>query len=313
MTFFYYDDDFLHHDTGRHPECAERLAQVTRHLRGGELWNQLDHRPVTPASEEVLAANHSKEHVARMREVASRGGGRVEADTVLSEGSYVAASKAAGAAIDAVASVLSDSSRNAFCLVRPPGHHALAHAPMGFCMFNNVALAARAAIERHRLDRVLIVDWDVHHGNGTQDVFYSNERIGFFSIHRAPFYPYTGAADETGSGAGLGYTRNVPVSYGTSPTQFVQKFRESVEQFADKVRPQLILISAGFDAHRLDPIGSLDLDVDDFRSLSQIVLQVAARHCQGRVVSLLEGGYNVDVLPLCVATHLETLIAASNE
>lgn len=312
MTFFYYDDDFLEHDTGRHPECAERLVQVTRHLRGDKLWNQLQHQTVAPASEDLLATNHAPAHIARMREVADRGGGRVEADTVLSGGSYRAASKAAGAAVDAVAAVVTGQTSNAFCLVRPPGHHALAHAPMGFCLFNNVAIAARAAIDRHSLDRVLIVDWDVHHGNGTQDVFYTDERVGFFSIHRSPFYPYTGSSEEKGSGAGLGYTRNVPISYGTPPSRFVETFREAVEEFAAQVRPQLILISAGFDAHRLDPIGSLDLEVDDFQSLTEIVMQLARQHCQGRVVSLLEGGYNVDVLPLCVARHLGTLLAASS-
>jgi acetoin utilization deacetylase AcuC-like enzyme len=182
---------------------------------------------------------------------------------------------------------------------------------MGFCLFNNVAVAAHIALAEFDVSRVLIVDWDVHHGNGTQDSFWEEDRVGFFSIHRYPFYPGTGAASETGAGKGLGFTRNVPVKYGTSRDDYHSLFEKHLDEFAKKIKPQLILISAGFDAHREDPIGSLGLETEDFTRLTKTVLQLADEHCAGRVVSLLEGGYHVDRLADCVKVHLETLLAAS--
>jgi acetoin utilization deacetylase AcuC-like enzyme len=191
--------------------------------------------------------------------------------------------------------------------MRPPGHHALPDAAMGFCLLANVAIAARVATDEFGLDRVLIVDWDVHHGNGTQQIFWEDPRVGYFSIHRFPFYPGSGDADETGSGVGLGTTCNVPVRNGTPPAEFLARFRTQLESFADRMRPQLILISAGFDAHRDDPVGSLDLETEDFLPLSEIVMEIARTHADGRVVSLLEGGYNTSALCGCVATHVEAL------
>jgi acetoin utilization deacetylase AcuC-like enzyme len=204
--------------------------------------------------------------------------------------------------------VLAGEDRTALCLVRPPGHHALADYAMGFCLFNNVAIAARVAIDEHDLERVLVVDWDVHHGNGTQDTFYADGRVGYFSAHRWPFYPGSGAADETGIGAGLGATRNLPLEFGTPRATYRDRFRRELEDFAARIRPQLVLVSAGFDAHRDDPIGSLGLEVEDFAELTQMVLDVASVHAGGRVVSLLEGGYNPPILAECVAAHLGRLI-----
>lgn len=179
---------------------------------------------------------------------------------------------------------------------------------MGFCLFNNVAVAALVAVEEFHLDRVLVIDWDVHHGNGTQDIFWENEQVGFLSIHRHPFYPGTGDADETGAGRGLGFTRNLPIEYGTTREAYHAQFERSLENFAEKVRPQLVLISAGFDAHREDPIGSLKLEVEDFARLTKTVLAVAKAHADARVVSVLEGGYHVDRLAESVGVHLEELL-----
>ena len=168
------------------------------------------------------------------------------------------------------------------------------------------------ATDEHQLDRVLIVDWDVHHGNGTQDAFWTDPRVGFFSIHRWPFYPGTGDSDETGSGDGLGTTLNLPVQFGTPRSEYLARFRAALEKFADKLHPQLVLISAGFDSHREDPIGSLELETEDFQKLSRVVQDVADTHAQGRVVSVLEGGYNPGVLAACVEAHLSELLRASN-
>jgi acetoin utilization deacetylase AcuC-like enzyme len=181
---------------------------------------------------------------------------------------------------------------------------------MGFCIYGNVAVAAADALATHGLDRVLVVDFDVHHGNGTQEMFYDNGRVGFLSIHRYPFYPGTGAADETGTGAGLGLIKNVPLPYGVSRPDYLAAFRSALDALADKVRPELVLISAGFDAHAEDPVGDLGLEVEDFQELTKAVLDVAKTHAGGRVVSVLEGGYNVSILAGCVAAHLETLLDA---
>jgi acetoin utilization deacetylase AcuC-like enzyme len=183
---------------------------------------------------------------------------------------------------------------------------------MGFCLFNNIALAARVATDEYRLDRVLIVDWDVHHGNATQDSFYEDPRVGFFSIHRYPFYPGTGAREETGSGAGLGSTRNLPVIFGTPRREILDLFIKELDDFAARIRPQLVLISAGFDGHRADPIGSLGLEVDDFATFTQFVLDVAGSYADGRLVSILEGGYNPPVLAECIRAHLSMLCHAES-
>jgi acetoin utilization deacetylase AcuC-like enzyme len=181
---------------------------------------------------------------------------------------------------------------------------------MGFCLFNNVAVAAAHARAQHQLDRVLIVDWDVHHGNGTQDIFYEDGQVHFLSVHRYPFYPGTGAADETGAGKGLGAIHNVPLKFGSSRAKFRDAFRSALEKQAEHCKPDLVLISAGFDAHTDDPIGSLGLESEDFATLTQNVIDVASVHCQGRVVSLLEGGYDLDALAESVEIHLAGLLAA---
>jgi acetoin utilization deacetylase AcuC-like enzyme len=206
--------------------------------------------------------------------------------------------------------VVKQDARQALCLVRPPGHHALHDSAMGFCLFNHVAIAARTAVAELGLDRVLIVDWDVHHGNGTQDAFWEDEQIGFLSIHRWPFYPGTGAADETGAGRGAGTTLNLPTHYGVSRREFRERFQTGLERMVEKLRPQRVIVSAGFDAHAADPIGSLGLEEEDFAMLTELVQQAADSYAEGRLVSVLEGGYNLDVLPRCVEAHLRQLLKA---
>ncbi len=312
MTLLYYHDRFLDHVTGaRHPERPARLAQVVSHLEREGLIAQCHREIWQPISPQRLARVHRPEYSAHVQALAQRGGARVEQDTVICPASFDVACLGAGAVADAVDRLLQGQDKNALCLIRPPGHHALTNNAMGFCLFNSIAVGARVATDEHQLDRVLIVDWDVHHGNGTQATFWTDPRVGFLSIHRWPFYPGTGDSDETGSGLGLGATVNLPVQFGTPRGEYLRRFQTALEDFADRLRPQLILISAGFDSHRDDPIGSLELETEDFITLTQIVLGSANTHCQGRVVSVLEGGYNPGILAGCIEVHLRELLKTS--
>jgi acetoin utilization deacetylase AcuC-like enzyme len=308
MTLLYASPLFLEHDTGAHPERALRLAAISRHLEAEGLASKCRQPEWNPASREQIGRLHLDTWYDQVRDYAAAGGGRIEADTVVSERSFDAATLAAGAVCDAVGRVLQGEDPTALCLVRPPGHHAVPKGAMGFCLFNNIAIGAKEAIAAHSLDRVLIVDWDVHHGNGTQDMFWTDEQVGFFSIHRWPFYPGTGEEGETGSGKGLGYTRNLPIEYGTSREDYLAHFETELSDFAARVKPQLVLLSAGFDAHRQDPIGSLQLETEDFAELTQIVRQIAAMHSDGKLVSVLEGGYHPDRLAESVGLHLQGLL-----
>jgi acetoin utilization deacetylase AcuC-like enzyme len=309
VTLLYTNPRFRQHITGSHPEHPRRLVAIDAHLQQTGLLTQCNVPQWAPATIEQLERVHDPHYVEHIRRYAAAGGGPIEADTIISEHSYEVATFAAGAACDAVRHVVAGEETTALCLVRPPGHHARPHDAMGFCLFNNVAIAARSAIEERGLDRVLIVDWDVHHGNGTQETFWVDGRVGFLSIHRWPFYPGTGDADETGSGRGLGWISNVPVQFGTPRREFHDRFEQALIDLAVKVQPQLILISAGFDAHREDPIGSLELETEDFSRLTRTVLGIARQYAGGRTVSLLEGGYNPQRLAECVEVHLTELLA----
>jgi acetoin utilization deacetylase AcuC-like enzyme len=308
MTLLYRDDRFLHHQTGNHPESADRIRSIHSMLDQHDASGRCRTNPWEPLPGEQLDAVHAAAYLQQLQQVTRQGGGLLDADTLASEQSWDVARLAAGAVTDAVRRVIDGDDPRALCLVRPPGHHALPDRAMGFCLLNNIALAARAAIDQHGLDRVLIVDWDVHHGNGTQDIFWRDEQVGFLSIHRWPFYPGSGEEQETGGGPGLGTTRNLPVTMGTSRKDYLARFQRELEDFAARVNPQLVLLSAGFDAHRLDPVGSLGLETEDYQPLTQSVMEIADSYCGGRLVSALEGGYHVEALADCVAVHLDCLM-----
>jgi acetoin utilization deacetylase AcuC-like enzyme len=312
MTILYTDPLFLRHNTGRHPECADRLRAVTARLEQAGLTAKCRPGEYVPLQADDARRVHAAAQVQLAKQVAEHGGGYLDSDTRVSRDSYDVALAAAGACAAAVDAVLAGSDRNALCLVRPPGHHATPTHSMGFCLFNNIALAANRARTAHGLTRVLIVDWDVHHGNGTQDVFYEAPDVVFYSVHRygRGFYPGTGAADETGRGPGAGHVFNLPLPYGVSRKQYLAAFTTTLEKAADAIRPELVLVSAGFDAHASDPIGSLGLETEDFTILTRRVLDVARTHAQGRLVSCLEGGYNLNALAEGVQTHLEELLGA---
>jgi acetoin utilization deacetylase AcuC-like enzyme len=308
MVMLYYDAAFLHHETGDHPECPARIIPASRQLHQMAIHLGCDRPTWKPLTLDDLSLVHSREYSDSVKQVCTAGGGQLDDDTTVSAQSYEVALLAAGAVADAVERVLQGAERRAFCLVRPPGHHALGDRAMGFCLFNNVALGARLAIRKHGLARVLIVDWDVHHGNGTQEIFWDDAQVGFFSIHRWPFYPGTGAADEIGGGAALGTKLNVPITYGTSRADYIAAFVTALEQIAARMQPELILISAGFDTHKLDPVGSLDLETADFQTLTRHVVEIANRYAGGRIVSVLEGGYHPAALADCVELHVHELL-----
>jgi len=261
-----------------------------------------------PCDRTCLARVHIPAYIEEIWAFARAGGGYLDSDTVCGPSSYDVAALAAGSVVDAVRRLVAGEDLTAFCLVRPPGHHALAGQAMGFCIFNNVAIGAAAAIEEYGLDRVLIVDFDVHHGNGTQAIFWEDPRVGFLSIHRWPFYPGTGSADERGAGNGWGSTVNLPIEAGTSRNDYMNVFTARLRSFADHIRPQLVLVSAGFDAHRTDPLGNLGLEAEDYATITDRIMEIAMVHAKGRVVSVLEGGYNPPALAQCVAEHLGRLI-----
>lgn len=292
-----------------HPERPERLKAILRHLERTGLFAACPKGTIREASREELLRVHSASYLERIAGFESEGGGPIEQDTWLSPGSNLAARLAAGAAVDAVSSVVDGPRKRALCLVRPPGHHARPKDAMGFCLFGNVAVAAADAIQRLEMNRVLIVDFDVHHGNGTQEMFYDDPAVAYLSVHRFPFYPGTGALDETGTGRGLGLTKNIPLPADVTRSHFHAAFRAGVESLADRIRPELVIISAGFDAHEEDPVGGLGLVEEDFEILTRELIDIAEVHAQGRIVSVLEGGYNVSRLAGCVEVHLRSLLA----
>ncbi|QDT43800.1 Histone deacetylase-like amidohydrolase [Gimesia alba] len=307
MADFFQSPTFLLHETGEHPENSVRLKKIKERVATEKITNLQSVVQWDTGTRQQILRVHTADYLRELKQYCAEGGGRIETDTVVCLESYDVATYAAGCAVTAVNEVLGKKTKRAFCAVRPPGHHALPDQAMGFCLLNNVAIAARHAIKQHQLNRVLIVDWDVHHGNGTQDIFYKDGQVYFFSAHRFPFYPGTGTAAETGAGDGLGTIWNLPLAFGISRKDYFAKFERMLLDAARKCRPELILISAGFDAHKDDPIGSLGLETEDFGKLTQLVLNVANEYCDGKVVSLLEGGYNPEKLAESVVSHLKVL------
>lgn len=298
------------HDTGfGHPETSMRYRVVMDALKGDEkLWGSLAEITPDKARQGIVQAAHTKDHFKRVERAFADGLDRLDADTVISMQSFDASLLAAGGAIAAVDAVMEGRTRNAFVAVRPPGHHATAERAMGFCLFNNVAVAARYAQNKYKeIERVAVVDWDVHHGNGTQGIFYSDPTVYFFSMHQYPWYPGTGSRGETGQGKGLGTTMNLPMRAFTPSREQKSAFESGIENIGGSFKPDLIFISAGFDAHLTDPLGQLQLEDPDYRSMTQTVMEWADSACAGRVVSCLEGGYNLETLGETVRSHVAEL------
>ncbi len=303
-----YDPVYLGHDTGDHPENGRRLERVVGLLSSSHLRPELVSVAPGPASLEDLLRVHSPAHVAMVDRSSSGGGGWLDGDTVTSPGSYEAAIYAAGGVGRAVAAVINGDVESAFALVRPPGHHATRTSAMGFCLFNNVAIAARVALQKHGLERVLIVDFDVHHGNGTQDIFYSDGQVMYISTHQYPLYPGTGRVEETGVAAGLGGTVNIPLPPGSGDREYLLAFEEIVAPAARRFEPQMVLVSAGYDAHWADNISSMQVTVEGYARMSAMLRRLARELCQGRIVFALEGGYHLEALAHSVKAGIEVLL-----
>ncbi|MCL0094415.1 histone deacetylase [Dehalococcoidales bacterium] len=309
---FVYDPIYLKHDTGRHVESAKRLEAIISHLEKSQLKHQLI--PIKPAaaSIEEISLVHYKQYISYIQDVAQRGGGRLDADTVMSPNSYQVAIYAAGGTIRATEAVMKGKLASALALVRPPGHHATPQRAMGFCLFNNVAIAAKYALAKYKLERILIIDFDVHHGNGTQEIFYDNPEVLYISTHQYPFYPGTGSIEEDGSGVAKGTTVNIPLPAGCGDVEYLLVFEQIIIPIARRFNPQLILVSAGYDLHWVDRMAMMQVSVTGFGQMVKIIKELADELCSRRLVFSLEGGYNLTALAASVKATFDVLLGNTN-
>ena len=312
---YVWDARYKQHDTGRgHPERAERLGAIERAITAAGLKPRLQQIPPRVCAEKWLLAAHGADYLKLVREAVAQGRSNLPTgDTLISAGSLDAALLAAGGVLAACDAVISGQVQSAFCAVRPPGHHASADRGMGFCVFNNVAIAARYLQQQYGLERILILDWDVHHGNGTYDILKQDQHVFQFHLHQSPLYPGTGRAEETGEGQGKGFTLNNPLPAGAGLKEILPLFQKKLLPAMETFKPQFILISAGFDAHEADPLGGLKLTTADYAKLTEVVCDLAERYGGGRIISVLEGGYDLTALGESVAAHLRVLIARAKQ
>lgn len=304
------DPIYKQHDTGfGHPESPQRYDAITKALTDAGILACTTAIAKHDATENELTLCHTDKYIAIVREDVDSGKADLSTgDTAICPKSFEVALAAVGGVLNAIDAVMTGKVTNAFCAVRPPGHHARPAQGMGFCLFNNIAIAARHAQKNHGIEKVLIADWDVHHGNGTQDIFYEDPTVFFFSTHQSPWYPFTGFAGETGTGKAKGTTMNCPFAAGTGMKEIGGAFRDKLLPAVARFKPDLILISAGFDSRMDDPLGRFRLSDDDFAELTKLLKRAAAEHCKGRLVSVLEGGYNLAGLASAARAHIEALM-----
>ena len=309
---FLYDERYLEHNPGSlHPECPERLLSTINYLKTLQWFKNLKCLKPHMADIDWILAVHSYNYIHRAEEACSKGNNILDTpDVGISKTSFDIAKLAVGGILYLADQVISGSIKNGFALIRPPGHHAEKDMAMGFCLFNNIAILAKYLQKQHGLDKILILDWDVHHGNGTQHTFEEDPSVLYVSLHQYPFYPGTGSANETGVGRGEGLTLNCPMLAGADDKDYKEAFLKRILPKVREFKPETVLISAGFDAHKEDPLANIWLSTECFRWMSERVMEIADEFSQGRIISLLEGGYNLKVLPLCVATHLEVLLGS---
>jgi len=306
---YIYSPIFLKHSAAGHPEAPQRLEAIMEVWQDTRLLEKLIALQPTPATKEQILRVHSQKHLNTLDYANRRGGLQIDGDTYMNEFSLDAAYLAAGAAINAVDSVMTGMVDASFALVRPPGHHATRDLAMGFCLINNIAVAAQYALDRYNLERALVMDFDVHHGNGTQDIFYSSHNVYYFSTHRYPFYPGSGHWRDVGADEGLGYTFNVPLPHSVGNDQFARIFDELLYPAMEHYHPQLVLVSAGYDAHWADPLGALTLlDARGYHYLAQVLCSIASEFAEGRIAFILEGGYNFDALGWSTYATMQALL-----
>ncbi|MGA2033602.1 MAG: histone deacetylase [Thermoguttaceae bacterium] len=312
-TALVYDDiENVHAPAAGGPECPQRYKAIMAAIAASSCFSTLRPYKPRPATDDEIRFCHAESYLLKARREIESGAGKLSSgDTYVCRRSLEAAYAASGAACVGIRAVVDGQAKNAFCPLRPPGHHATADRGMGFCIFNNAAVAARYAQRRHGVGKLLIIDWDVHHGNGTQDIFYEDGSVFYFSTHQSPWYPWTGRRDETGRGKGLGTTMNWPLLRGAGRNDFLPAFH-ALAAAMDRYRPELVIISAGFDARHGDPLGRLELTDDDFAELTGLALEIARVHARGRLVSILEGGYDLGGLASAAAMHCGTLARAGN-
>lgn len=308
ITGYASDPFYLRHETEPHPENPGRLTAIQNRLESSKFYNNLI--PIQPrkATAEEIGLVHDTGYVASVKQSCADQVRNLDADTVISSDSYDAALLSAGAGISAIDQLIDGNIHNAFCAVRPPGHHAEHDHAMGFCLFNNVGVAARYAQKTKGLNKIFIFDWDVHHGNGSQHSFYSDPSIYYSSMHQYPFYPGTGAGEETGTGDGLGTTLNLPMDAYSDDDDYLSAVQNKLVPEIQRYKPDLIIISAGFDAHQNDPLAQIQLTTDCFGKMTELLMGIAKDVCDGRLLSMLEGGYDYDALSDSVRLHMQTLL-----
>lgn len=309
-TGIFIDDLFLKHNTGSyHPESPQRLIAIKERLEEKNLLNQFYFLPKRFATQKEIGLVHHSSYIEYVQKIAQKGGGYLDGDTPVSEASYEAATLAVGSGLEAIDLIRKGEIESAILLVRPPGHHSLKSRGMGFCLFNNIAIAARYGLQ-NGFKKIAIIDWDVHHGNGTQEEFYKEKEVLFISIHQFPFYPGTGAIDEIGEGEGEGYTLNIPMPRGSSDADYKKAFENKILPKLIEYEPEIILISAGFDAHKLDPLGGIELSTSMYEWMTEKILQIAKECCKGKILSFLEGGYSLEAIAESVQVHSEVLLSS---
>lgn len=308
-TGFLYDPQFLKHDTGPgHPECSERLTASMNHLQKQLWYPGLYQVQPRPADLDWIRLLHGDDYIRRAESTCRSGSAFLDSmDVMVSRDSYDVALLAAGGMLGLADQLMAGTIDNGFALIRPPGHHAEHGMALGFCLFNNVAITTRYLQKQHGLDKILILDWDVHHGNGTQHLFEEDPGVLYISTHQYPYYPGTGAWSETGIGRGKSATLNCPMAAGSDDKDYEKAFMETILPKIDEFKPDAIIISAGFDAHRLDPLAQINLSTEFFGWMTARLMEKADHYCHGRILSALEGGYNLQALPLCIGEHLSVL------
>jgi len=312
-TGLVYHEDYLKHDTGSHPERAERLVAIMQKLGDTGIKEKLTQITPVKASKDQIRYVHRDAYIMKVEAICARGGGLLDPDTPVCRDSGEIALLSAGGLLKGVDQVMANNLRDVFCLVRPPGHHAVPNAGMGFCIFNNIAIAAEHLKRNYGIKRILIADWDVHHGNGTQEVFFDDPSVLYFSMHQYPHYPGTGWINEVGKGEGEGYTVNVPLHAGTADSGYLYALNDVLVPVAMDFKPEFVLVSAGFDAHISDPLASMNVTSRGFGLFTDVIKDIAAKSSTGKMVIALEGGYNLNALAESVLAVFESLLSSGRK